>query len=248
MDATVGRGPGDGVPSHNLFYDCAADADKLELSATLHRDGAPLLTRGPELHWWLTGFKWRVLSDRSQLSVDVAITLKNGEMRDAFLTGVDGRPYPNLQVNGTTVSFTFAEPFAVPQPPRPAPALELVEAANQAVVNTYNAMGFPTNDPNVVEAEFLGVKPSVGKLRQVFGTRKDAAGDITHLCGGPDADWGPVPVADAMTQIRSRAVIYFTNVDGAASYVRIIDSAAGAYLRTGRDVTQANNLDALPAC
>src|SRR5680860_227608 len=61
MDATVGQRPGDGLPSHNLFYDCAADADMLELSATLHRDGAPLLTRGPELHWWLTGFKWRVL-------------------------------------------------------------------------------------------------------------------------------------------------------------------------------------------
>ena len=27
LDATVGQRPGDGAPSHNLFYDCAADTD-----------------------------------------------------------------------------------------------------------------------------------------------------------------------------------------------------------------------------
>src|SRR3954447_21317050 len=85
LDATVGKRPGDGVPSHNLFYDCASDADRLQLSATLSRDGTVLFTRGPEPHWWLTGFKWGVLSDPTQLSVDVAITLKDDAMRDAFL-------------------------------------------------------------------------------------------------------------------------------------------------------------------
>ena len=46
LDATVGVRPGDGVPSHNLFYDCASDADRLELSATLRRNGTVLFTRG----------------------------------------------------------------------------------------------------------------------------------------------------------------------------------------------------------
>jgi len=50
-----------------------------------------LFTRGPEVHWWLTGFKWGVLSDPSQLSVDVAITLKDTAMRDAFIAGIAGR-------------------------------------------------------------------------------------------------------------------------------------------------------------
>jgi len=40
--------------------------------------------RGPELHWWLTGFKWGVMSDPSQLSVDLSIKLKDDAMRDAF--------------------------------------------------------------------------------------------------------------------------------------------------------------------
>jgi len=157
LDATVGQRPGDGAPSHNLFYDCAADTDRLELSAKLHRDGAVLFTRGPEVHWWLTGFKWGVLSDPSQLSVDVAITLKDDQMCQAFMAGIAGRPYPNLKVNGTTVSFTFSQPYAVPQPPKPAPILAAVEAANQQIVSTYDALGFPNNDPNDVQAEFLSV-------------------------------------------------------------------------------------------
>jgi hypothetical protein len=157
LDATVGRRPGDDVPSHNLFYDCAADADMLELSTTLRRDGEVLFTRGPEVHWWLTGFKWGVLSDPSQLSVDVAITLKDDQMCKAFMAGIAGRPYPNLRVDGTTVSFTFEQCYAVPQPPQPAAALAAVEAANRAIVSTYSALGFPNNDPNVVQAEFLSL-------------------------------------------------------------------------------------------
>ena len=157
LDATVGKRPGDSVASHNLFYDCAADADMLELSATLHRDGEVVFTRGPEMHWWLTGFKWGVLSDTDQLSVDVAITLKDEQMCEAFMAAIAGRPYPNLEVNGTTVSFTFEQPYAVPQPPKPAPVLAAVKAANQEIVSAYDAEGFPNNDPNAVQAQFLTV-------------------------------------------------------------------------------------------
>jgi Domain of unknown function (DUF4474) len=157
LDATVGQRPGDTAPSHNLFYDCAADADMLTLKATLHRDNQVLFTRGPERHWWLTGFKWGVLSDPGQLSVDVEITLKDSGMCQAFQAAIAGRPYPNLNVRGTTVSFTFAQPFAVPQPPKPAAILAAVRLANQQIVTSYNALGFRTNDPNVVQAEFLSV-------------------------------------------------------------------------------------------
>ena len=157
LDATVGRRPGDEAPSHSLFYDCAANADMLEISATLRRDGEVLFTRGPETHWWLTGFKWGVLSDPSELSVDVAIVLKDDEMCEAFMAAIAGRPYPNLKFDGTRVSFTFEQPYAVPQPPKPAPVLAAVEAANQQIVTTYDALGFPSNDPNDVQAQFLSV-------------------------------------------------------------------------------------------
>ena len=164
LDATVGQRPGDGVASHNLFYDCASDGDRLQLQATLKRDGQPLFTRGPEPHWWLTGFKWGVFSHPGQLSVDVAITLKDNAMLQAFLGGIAGRPYPNLKVDGTTVSFTFDQPYAVPQQPRPEAVLAAVDAANQQIVSSYDALGFPDNDPNQVEAEFLSVA-GLGLLR-----------------------------------------------------------------------------------
>ena len=157
LDATVGRRPGDDIPSHNLFYDCAADPDMLELSATLYRDGEEIFTRGPEPHWWLTGFKWGVLSDPNELSVDVSITLTDDDMCEAFKAGIAGRPYTNLQFDGAKVSFTFDRPFAIPQPPRPAPVLTAVDKANETIVSTYKAQGFPNNDPNQVQADFLSV-------------------------------------------------------------------------------------------
>ncbi len=163
-DATIGQRPGDATPSHNLYYDCASNADRLDLSATLRRNGQVLFTRGPETHWWLTGFKWGVASVPSQLSVDVTIKLKDIPMRDAFVAGIAGRAYANLQVNGTTVSFTFDQPFAVPQPPKPAPVLAAIHADNQAIVDQYNSFNFPNNDPNDVQAEFLSVV-GLGLLR-----------------------------------------------------------------------------------
>jgi hypothetical protein len=164
LDATVGQRPGDGVASHNLFYDCADDGDRLQLKVTLYRDGQALFTRGPERHWWLTSFKWGVFSKPNQLSLDVAITLKDIAMRRAFMGGIAGRPYPNLKVNRRTVSFTFDQPYAVPQPPRPAPVLAAVNAWNQQIVSRYDALGFPNNDPNQVQAEFLSVA-GLGLLR-----------------------------------------------------------------------------------
>ncbi len=166
LDATVGRRPGDNVPSHNLYYDCAEDADLLMLSATLHRNGEKVFSRGPEKHWWLTGFKWGVFSESSELSVDVAIKLKDEAMCQAFQAAIKGRPYPNLKVEGTTVSFTFDQPYVIPQPPKPAPVLEKVRDADRAIVAAYEALHFPTNDPNTVEAQFLRVA-GLGLLHMV---------------------------------------------------------------------------------
>jgi hypothetical protein len=164
LDATVGQRPGDGAASHNLFYDCASNDDRLMLQSTLKRNGKVLFTRGPELHWWLTGFKWGVFSHPNELTLDVSITLKDQAMLQAFMGGIAGRNYPRLKTKGTTVSFTLEQPFAVPQPPRPAPVLASVDAWNQEIVNTYNSMHFPNNDPNEVQAEFLSVA-GLGLLR-----------------------------------------------------------------------------------
>ena len=80
------------------------------------------------MHWWLTGFRWGVLSDASELSVDLAITRKDGVMCQAFLGGIAGCDYRNLRVDGTTVSFTFSRPFA-PQTPRTPVEVAAIEEA-----------------------------------------------------------------------------------------------------------------------
>jgi hypothetical protein len=166
LDASIGRRPGDGVASHNLFYDCASDDDRLTLSATLNRDGQKLFTRGPELQWWLTGFKWGVYSDPSQLTVDVSITLKDDAMLQAFQGAIAGRNYSNLNVSGTTVSFTFDKTTTI-QPPKP--GLAEAEAWDQQIVNTYNGFHFPNNDPNQVQADFLPVVLNLLHLPDNFG-------------------------------------------------------------------------------
>jgi hypothetical protein len=95
-----------------------------------------------------------------------------------------------------------------------------------------------------------GLEP-LGLLRHVQRTRKSGDGpgtETTHLCGDDDAGWGPVPVAEAISQIESGAAVYFTEVDGSIARIVIVDDPQGKYLRTEADTTKANNLDALPNC
>ena len=58
----------------------------------------------------------------------------------------------------------------------------------------------------------------------------------------------PSRAAEAITAIRSSAVIYFTSVGGDDALVIIVDGHSGPYLRTDPDASVANNLDALPDC
>jgi len=58
LDHTVGERPYDPTAEHNQYFDCAADSDILVMSSTLYRNGQKLFSRGPEPHWWLTGFRW----------------------------------------------------------------------------------------------------------------------------------------------------------------------------------------------
>ena len=165
LDGTLGRRPGDGAASHNLFYDCAADGDRLKLSLTLYRDGRALFTRGPELHWWLTGFKWGVLARPEQLTVDIGIEFPDAGMRDAFAGALRQLGYRDVQIAGNTVRFAFAKPFN-PQPRDNAPrgVVDAIMQANQRVVDAYRNLNPATNDPNRVQGDFLQIV-GLGLLR-----------------------------------------------------------------------------------
>jgi len=150
LDATVGQRPGDSNPSHNLFFDCASDQELLEMSSTLYRKGEKLLCRGPERHWWLTGFKWGVYSEPSDLKMDVSITCLDSVMTTAFVNALAATGYSNVQTSGNTVSFTFDTP-KTRQPRDDLPQLvSVVQAADQAIVAAYDSLNLTSNDPNTV--------------------------------------------------------------------------------------------------
>ena len=86
LDRFLGKREHDPTPSHNMFFDCASDSELLEMSFTLKRRGQKLFSRGPEKHWWLTGFKWGELSNPDDLSMDVEIGLLTGKCPWHFAT------------------------------------------------------------------------------------------------------------------------------------------------------------------
>jgi Domain of unknown function (DUF4474) len=114
LDHTVGVRPYDPTPEHKQYFDCAADSDLLVMSSTLYRKGQKLFSRGPEPHWWLTGFKWGVFSDPEDLTMDVSITCKDAAMATAFVTSVRRLGYQHASVSANTISFTFAAPYTPP--------------------------------------------------------------------------------------------------------------------------------------
>lgn len=68
-------------------YDCANDEDSLMMSMTTYRKGKEIFTREYDKYWWCTGFvpgKLDKFSDRSELSMNVRITLKDYKMLLSF--------------------------------------------------------------------------------------------------------------------------------------------------------------------
>jgi len=138
------------------FFNCAGNAERLLMKFSLHRKGVKLLTRGPELHWWLTGFKWGVYSEPEELTMDVSITLANAAMRDAFRGALSERGYMAVKVSGNTVSFTFDKPYFKQPVPR-AVGRGAAQALNAKTVDDYVAglklAGLSSNDPNAITVE-----------------------------------------------------------------------------------------------
>jgi UDP-2,3-diacylglucosamine pyrophosphatase LpxH len=182
LDATIGQRPGDTNPSHNLFFDCASDSELLMMSSTLYRNGKKLLCRGPERHWWLTGFKWGVLSEPSDLTMDVSITCLDAVMTSAFTGALTAMGYQNVQTNGNTVTFTFDTP-KTHQPRDDTPQLvSVVRAAEQDIVTAYDSLGLASNDPNTVGDQAAS---AIGRSFAIYGEQffAEAIANLARLFG-----------------------------------------------------------------
>ena len=73
-------------------YDCVSDEDSLYMEMDGLRDGEVLYHRDYGRYWWCTGFvpgKLDKFADRSELQIDARITMKDKEMRDAFVESLE---------------------------------------------------------------------------------------------------------------------------------------------------------------
>lgn len=61
-------------PERNFQYDCADDEELIEMQFDFYNQNEFVFSRGPEKHWWLTGFK--ILNVGVPVLIDLDITLK----------------------------------------------------------------------------------------------------------------------------------------------------------------------------
>jgi UDP-2,3-diacylglucosamine pyrophosphatase LpxH len=199
LDQTVGKRPHDAVASHGQFFDCVEDADRLTLSSVLYRNGQRLFKRGPEKHWWLTGFKWGVFSQPEDLRMDVTIECRDAAMRTALGDSLAAMGYDGVDVVSNTVSFTFDSPKTF-QPRSDYPqAVAGVNAANQAIVAAYDALRLPNNDPNQVSEAAGGlIGGAIALYSQTFAEQA-----IVNLAKASNVQPSRTVLVDLVTKLSS---------------------------------------------
>jgi len=164
------------------------DIAQLTLSFTLKRHGKVLFRRGPEHHWWLTGFKWGVFTEHtSDLTMDVVIEFHpllpflptSDDMRLAFVAALKKLGYRPATM-GRRVSFQFTA-AKTPPPSTRTRNEQSVQTHNAVLVDKYNALkadlGLRSNDPNgfhFPEAAAVVrpvVRPLVGQVVKKIGEK-----------------------------------------------------------------------------
>lgn len=125
-------GPNLNIPGYfnGTFYHSAVDEDRMVMGFSLYKNGKLLFYR-KDLHWWLTGFKLGEFSNPSELVMHLEITLKNSEMRDAFIGGLKNNGYTDsdITIMGNTISLVYDKPH-YEQPSTRTPFIENFMQAN----------------------------------------------------------------------------------------------------------------------
>jgi hypothetical protein len=128
------KGPSLDIPGFfdGTFYSAASEEDHLSLSFELRKNGNYLFSRNA-VHWWLTAFRLGEFSEPSELSMSVEITLKNVEMRNAFIDAFIEAGYSKGEYtySNNTVRFVYETPHS-PQAATRTPLTEnLVQNYNE---------------------------------------------------------------------------------------------------------------------
>lgn len=98
------------------FYEPISDAEQMDLSFVLRKNGKVLLKR-KGLHWWLTAFKLGEFSETNTLTMEAKIKFPNRAMCWAFVNGLMRTGYrpQEFSIHFKTVTIYFDKPHS-PQP------------------------------------------------------------------------------------------------------------------------------------
>lgn len=72
-------------PERNFQYDCADDEDLIEMQFDFYNQDELVFSRGPEKHWWLTGFKVFHAGVPILIDLDMTLTFTDKQMAKAFV-------------------------------------------------------------------------------------------------------------------------------------------------------------------
>lgn len=125
------------------------------------------------MHWWLTGFRWRVFSEPEELKMIFSVCFPNHEMQQAFIYGEANTPdtkdfsmkygltglgYNYKELDGTSVQICFSKPHSI-QPVISSNIKKLTQATNYGMVKEYNKIfdkyHIPNNDPDIISRILL---------------------------------------------------------------------------------------------
>ena len=100
-----------GAHPERLFYRSVSDEEMLCMRFVLRKKGRILMIR-EEKHWWLTGFVLGEFSHKEELGMEISITFRDCQMRNAFYEALVQAGYrkENICVSGTCVRFSFTRP------------------------------------------------------------------------------------------------------------------------------------------
>lgn len=138
----------------SIHFNVAKDDELLVIAFTLRKNGQLLFFRGPEKHWWLSGFTMGLYSPPNELTMDVSITCLDSQMLTAVVHALHNMGY-SVQVRSTTVNFRFATP-SFPQPRLKNPYTPAAEMVTQEIVKKYKAFGITNNNLNTIPDTVYG--------------------------------------------------------------------------------------------
>ena len=72
-------------PERNFQYDCVDDEDLITMQFDFYNQNEKVFSRGPEKHWWLTGFKVFHAGVPILIDLDMTLTFTDKQMASAFV-------------------------------------------------------------------------------------------------------------------------------------------------------------------